>query len=162
MRTENTVNHAAELLPDNAEILQEVARFNEILGKHEHAVRALERSWKVGPRGSSVAVKLARHYASQRDSERSLAMLKSALERTPETIGHIWKWQNIFLELSRIAERLYSNTLFGAMHQTIRDLRPDIFMHNTCFLLAGRRRRESCFGNRSQCTAEFPSSNTKC
>lgn len=82
-KTERTVNRAEELCPDDAEILQTVARFNRLLSQHDRAIRALERSWKAGPRGSSVAVKLANHYANQQDEEKSSQILQSALERDP-------------------------------------------------------------------------------
>lgn len=82
-RTEAAVNRASQLLPDDAELLQAVARLNRLLSRHEMAIRALERSWQVGPRGSSVAVQLANHYASKKDDERSLQMLQSALDRDP-------------------------------------------------------------------------------
>ena len=82
-KTEKMVNRAEQLCPDDAEILQTVARFNRLLSKHESAIRALERSWQAGPRGSTVAVKLAQHYANQEDAEKSLRILQSALERDP-------------------------------------------------------------------------------
>ena len=82
-KTENTVNRASQLLPDDADILQAVARLDRLLSKHERAIRALERSWQVGPRGSNVAVQLAHHYSSQKEDAKSLEMLQSALERDP-------------------------------------------------------------------------------
>ena len=82
-KTENTVNRAAEMLPDDPELLQAAARLNRLLSKHDRAIRALERSWKVGPRGSSVAVQLAHHYSSQKEDAKSLEMLQSALSRDP-------------------------------------------------------------------------------
>ena len=82
-KAEKTVNRSSELLPDDADLLQAVARLNRLLSKHERAIRALERSWRVGPRGSNVAVQLAHHYSSQNDDAKSLEMLQSALDREP-------------------------------------------------------------------------------
>ena len=83
IRTENVVSQALQLLPDDAEILQEVARLNALLSRHEHAIAALERSWQAGPRGSRVAVQLANHYYSRNDEEKSIAILEAALVREP-------------------------------------------------------------------------------
>ena len=82
-KTENTVNRASELLPDDADLLQAVARLNILLSKHERAIRALERSWQVGPRGSNVAVQLAHHYSIKKEDTKSLEILQSALDRDP-------------------------------------------------------------------------------
>ena len=80
-KTENLVSRASQMFPEDAQILQTVARFNRLLSQEDRAIRALELSWKAGPKGSSVAVKLARHYANQEEDEKSLAILQSALER---------------------------------------------------------------------------------
>lgn len=100
--TEGSVNRASELLPDDAELLQAVARLNRLLSRHERAVRALERSWHAGPRGSRVAVQLAHHYAERKDDDRSLAMLESALSRDPDD-------HRAHLEMAKILFRIDSN-----------------------------------------------------
>ena len=82
-KTEKTVNRASEMLPDDTDLLQAVARLNKVLNNHERAVRALERSWHVGTRGSSVAVQLAHHYSNQNEEAKSIQMLQSALGRDP-------------------------------------------------------------------------------
>lgn len=70
--------------PDDADLLEVEAKFRQALSETEKAVRALERAWLAGPRGSSVAIRLARIHAAGGHDDRALNILTKALERNPE------------------------------------------------------------------------------
>jgi len=47
-------------------------------------VKALERAWLASPRGSAVALRLSRAYASRDEPSRAIAILNEALDRNPD------------------------------------------------------------------------------
>lgn len=80
---ETAMSRALQLYPDDPELLQTEARFRTALSQRDKAVRALEKAWVAKPRGSGVAIRLARIY-QDRDgagSQKAQAVLAEALER---------------------------------------------------------------------------------
>ena len=77
------LSRARQLFPDDAEFHQIEARLSGILNQKDRAVRALEKAWQANPPGSSVAIRLSRHYGKS-DPARSLQVLQTALERNPD------------------------------------------------------------------------------
>ena len=70
--------------PDDAELLAVEASFRQSLSETDKAVRALERALLAGPRGSGVAIRLARIHLGKGNEARALEVLSKALEKNPE------------------------------------------------------------------------------
>lgn len=81
---ENLLLRAIQDNPDDADFLEVEARFREALSEDDKAVRALEKAWLAGPRGSGVAIRLARIYASAGHLDRAVDILSKALEKNPD------------------------------------------------------------------------------
>lgn len=81
---ETALLRAGQLYPDDADIMQAVARLHEVLNQRISALRALERAFNAGPRGTGVAIRLAQAYADRNDETRALATLVQSLERNPD------------------------------------------------------------------------------
>lgn len=76
-----SVELAKTKFPDDAEILRLEAELLELIDKEPQARLALERAWKLGVKGSRVAIQLSRKYSADGDNERALEVLKEALAR---------------------------------------------------------------------------------
>lgn len=82
--TENALVRAQQLHPEDADIIQIEARFRRELDQEDKALRALERAWAAGPRGSGTAIRIARIYDQRGLPEKALPVLKEALVRNPD------------------------------------------------------------------------------
>ncbi|MEJ0092027.1 MAG: SIR2 family protein [Methylocella sp.] len=82
--TESALLRAQQLHPDDPDIIQIEARFRQEMEQEDKALRALERAWAAGPRGSGTAIRIARMYDARRRPDDALKMLKDALARSPD------------------------------------------------------------------------------
>jgi tetratricopeptide (TPR) repeat protein len=80
---ERAIARASNVYPGDPELLQAEARLREELGDTEDAVRLLQKAWEKMPRGSGVAMQLARKYVDQGEPERALKTLREAISRDP-------------------------------------------------------------------------------
>ncbi len=81
---ESALLRAQQLHPDDADIIQIEARFRREMDQEDKALRALERAWAAGPRGSGTAIRIARTYDARGRSADALKVLKEALARNPD------------------------------------------------------------------------------
>ena len=75
---------AQQEFPDDADIIQVEARLREGLEEEGPALKALERAWKAGPRGSGIAVRVARIYDAQDRFGDADRILNEAIAREPD------------------------------------------------------------------------------
>ena len=75
---------AQQEFPDDFDIIQVEARLRSELDQKDRALRALERAWAAGPRGSGLAVRVARIYEARNRDEEAEKVLKEALTRHPD------------------------------------------------------------------------------
>ena len=78
---ETALVRAQQDFPEDSEIIQVEARLRKILDQEDRALRALERAWAAGPRGSGVAVRVARIYEARQRFDDAKAILDEALSR---------------------------------------------------------------------------------
>ena len=69
--------------PSDPELLQAEARLREELGDTDEAVQLLQKAWEKMPRGSGVAMRLARRYVDRDDPDKALRTLEEAISRDP-------------------------------------------------------------------------------
>jgi tetratricopeptide (TPR) repeat protein len=82
--TEGALIRAQQLHPDDADIIQIEARFRREMNEEDKALRALERAWGAGPRGSRTAIRIARIYDARGRSVDALKVIREALSRNPD------------------------------------------------------------------------------
>lgn len=75
---------AQQLHPDDADIIQIEARFRRGMNEEDKALKALERAWAAGPRGSGTAIRIARTYDARGRTDDALNTLRDALARSPD------------------------------------------------------------------------------
>jgi tetratricopeptide (TPR) repeat protein len=75
---------AQQEFPDDSDIIQVEARLRSELDQKDRALRALERAWAAGPRGSGLAVRVARIYEARSRDEEAEKVLMEALTRHPD------------------------------------------------------------------------------
>ncbi|KZY94154.1 hypothetical protein A3745_11925 [Erythrobacter sp. HI0074] len=81
---EETIRSAEQMFPDEADLLQIEARLRNILQQDERALRALERAWEAGPRGTGTAIRIAKIYADRGKTGDGIKLLREALARVPD------------------------------------------------------------------------------
>ena len=81
---ELALSKAQQEFPDDAEMFEIEARLWSGLREKTRALKALERAWTKSPRGSGVAVRLGKMYASAGRGADRLRVLAEAIERDPE------------------------------------------------------------------------------
>ena len=81
---ETALQRAQQEFPDDADIIQVEARLREELDQEGPALKALERAWSAGPRGSGIAVRIARIYDARGRLEDANRILVEALAREPD------------------------------------------------------------------------------
>lgn len=82
--TEQEIQKAQQLYHEFADLDETEWRLNVIMDQHGKAIRALERAWRKNPRGTSVAIRLAKDYLSHDEIEKARLILAEALQRFPE------------------------------------------------------------------------------
>ena len=81
---EMAIMKAQQEFPDDADIIQVEARLRNELDQKDKALRAIERAWAAGPRGSGLAIRVAKIYqARDRDADAE-QILKEALGRNAD------------------------------------------------------------------------------
>lgn len=80
---ERAIARAANAYPSDPDLLQAEARLRDELGNAEYAVQLLQKAWEKMPRGSGVAMRLARRYVDRGESDRALNTLREAISRDP-------------------------------------------------------------------------------
>lgn len=93
---EATLRRSQQLYPDDPEVLRTEAELRFALDQGDKGVAALERAWKATPRGSSIALRLAKAYVARQAGEKALQVLREALERNPDD-------RMVHFELGRMA-----------------------------------------------------------
>lgn len=84
---ENRIRVALQQFPDDADIIQVEARFRQELDQEDRALRALEKALRFNPKGSGVAIRVARIYRSRGLSSEALKVLTEALANNPDDKG---------------------------------------------------------------------------
>ena len=84
---ETSLVRAQQEFPDDSDIIQVEARLRSELDQQDRALRALERAWAAGPRGSGLAVRVARIYEARNRDGEAEKVLKEALVRHPDDKG---------------------------------------------------------------------------
>ncbi|MFK4047511.1 P-loop NTPase [Roseomonas mucosa] len=93
---QSAIRQFQRLHGDDADTLQTEAQLHSAVDQEKQAVTALERAWNATPRGSSVALRLARAYVGQGNRGRADAILRDALSRDPDD-------KIVHFELARMA-----------------------------------------------------------
>jgi cold shock CspA family protein/tetratricopeptide (TPR) repeat protein len=81
---ERALARAQQDFDDDADIIQVEARLRQVLDQEDRALRALQRAWAAGPKGSGIASRIARIHHSRSQGVEALKVLKDALTRDPE------------------------------------------------------------------------------
>jgi tetratricopeptide (TPR) repeat protein len=81
---ETALVRAQQEFPDDSDIIQVEARLRSELDQKDRALRALERAWAAGPRGSGLAVRVAKIYEARNRDAEAEKILKEALVRHPD------------------------------------------------------------------------------
>ncbi|MUO79702.1 hypothetical protein GOZ78_17815 [Agrobacterium vitis] len=82
--TETALLRAQQAFPDDADMIQIEARFREEIDQEDRALRALERAWLAGTRGSGTAIRIAKMYDTRNRPGDAIKVLKEALARNPD------------------------------------------------------------------------------
>lgn len=75
---------AQQEFTDDADIIQVEARLRQELDQEDRALKALERAWAAGPRGSGIAIRVARIYEARGRQDAAEKILKEALAKETE------------------------------------------------------------------------------
>lgn len=102
------LRQSQQLYADDPDALLTEARLHSALDREDRAVGALERAWRAAPRGSAVALRLARAYTGRGKPDLALKVLREALDRDPDD-------KAMHLELARMALEA-GEPLARAMH----------------------------------------------
>ncbi|WFU56819.1 SIR2 family protein [Bradyrhizobium pachyrhizi] len=81
---ETALLKAQQEFPDDADIIQVEARLRSELDQKDKALWALERAWAAGPRGSGLAIRVARIYQARKREVDAEKILKEALTRNAD------------------------------------------------------------------------------
>lgn len=81
---ETAILRAQQNFPEDPDIDQIEARFQEEVDQEDKALRALEQAWAAGARGSGTAVRLSRMYDARGRSPDAQKVLREALTRIPD------------------------------------------------------------------------------
>ena len=81
---ENTLLRAQQMFPDDADIIQVEARLRGLLKQKDRALSALERARAAGPRGSGIAIRIAKAYAERGRADDAIRVLKEELAKYPD------------------------------------------------------------------------------
>jgi predicted Zn-dependent protease len=81
---ETALAKAQQEFPDDADIIQVEARLRSELDQKDKALWALERAWAAGPRGSGLAIRVARIYQARKRDIDAEKILKEALTRNAD------------------------------------------------------------------------------
>jgi len=124
---ETEIRRAEQLYADSPDFFETEARLCTVLERTERALNALERAWNVRPRGSGIAIRLAKAYASRGYPARAKEILEEALSRNPEDRGVHYEMAKFLLsgnfELDpRIGEHLSRSYIRGDRNYEARHL----------------------------------------
>src|SRR5260370_6443090 len=78
---ENALARAQQDFDDDADIIQVEARLRQVLDQEDRALRALQRAWGVGPKGSGIASRIAKILENRDQGPDALKILNDALSR---------------------------------------------------------------------------------
>ena len=81
---ENALLRAQQMFPDDADIIQVEARLRVLLKQKDQALAALERARAAGPRGSGIAIRIAKAYAERGRGPDAIRVLKEELAKYPD------------------------------------------------------------------------------
>jgi tetratricopeptide (TPR) repeat protein len=82
--TEKALSKAQQAFPEDAEMVDVEARLWGVMKDKVRALHALERAWRKTPRGSGIAIRIAKIHASAGRTEAERTVLEEALARDPE------------------------------------------------------------------------------
>ena len=123
---------AQQDFPDDADIIQVEARFRQELDQEDRALRALERAWNAGPRGSGAALRIAKVYEARGRLEDAHKILMDALARNPDDKAVHQAIATHHLRRAEYGEHLWKTTSRKAFPQRTRTLKSATSTHNTC------------------------------
>jgi tetratricopeptide (TPR) repeat protein len=123
---------AQQDFPDDADIIQVEARFRQELDQEDRALRALERAWNAGPRGSGAALRIAKVYEARGRLEDAHKILMDALARNPDDKAVHQAIATHHLRRAEYDEHLWKTTSRKAFPQRTRTLKSATSTHNTC------------------------------
>lgn len=81
---EDQLMRARQSSPDSPDIEQVEAHLYEVLERPDKSLKALERAFKLGAKGSGVAIRLAKSYLNRGKPDKSADIFRTALERSPD------------------------------------------------------------------------------
>jgi tetratricopeptide (TPR) repeat protein len=81
---EDAIHAAEQAFPEEADLLQIEARLRGLLQEDERALRALEKAWAIGPRGTGTAIRIANIYGDAGRGDEAVRLLREALGRVPD------------------------------------------------------------------------------
>lgn len=92
---EDQLARARQIAPESPDVEQVEARLHDVLERPEKALRALERAFALGAKGSGVAIRLANAYVARGNTEKAERVYTAALERLPDD-------KQLHLEMSKL------------------------------------------------------------
>jgi cold shock CspA family protein len=81
---ENALARAQQNFEEDADIIQVEARLRQVLDQEDRALKALQRAWTAGPKGSGIASRIATIFDGRDQSSNALKILNDAILRDPE------------------------------------------------------------------------------
>lgn len=83
LSTEKVIGCGLQLYPNEPDLLQTEARLRELTGDTPKATSLLEKAWRQRPRGSGIALRLARIYEANGPVGSNIEILREALQTEP-------------------------------------------------------------------------------
>jgi cold shock CspA family protein/TolA-binding protein/sRNA-binding regulator protein Hfq len=80
---EKVISEAIQAFPDSSHLLDEEARFSELVEKHPKAIESLERAFKANKRSPYIASRLARTYENEGKTDKAIKVLRECLDANP-------------------------------------------------------------------------------
>ena len=80
---EEVISKAIQAFPDSSFILDEEAKFSELIERHPKAIESLEKAFKANKRSPYIASRLAKTYENEGTTDKAVKVLKECLEANP-------------------------------------------------------------------------------
>lgn len=81
---EQQIIRASQVFPDDSYILEKESQFNDLLGKHNHAILALERALAKNKKNVYVALRLSKMYQRDGKIAQAISILRSCVDQNPD------------------------------------------------------------------------------
>lgn len=131
---ETEIRQAKQIYHDVADLEETQWRLNVVLERHSKARSALERAWRLQPRGAGVGLRLAKAYASDGETGKAALIMKDALERFPDDRSVHFEMGRLLLRTedelsSRVGEHLARSYSPGDRNYAARHLHAQYLFH---------------------------------